>query len=149
MRRAKNLQGRRGLSLLLEVIFGIGIFSVCMLMVFSLFPTSHRSLTQAKNYGFAGNLARQIMEQERALGYDGLPLGPGPIDLIYGTATVDGTTATTTFNHQRTVAQLTTSAAEGYDSKGLAVRVWWVDGRAGVASFLEREVTLETIVVRY
>lgn len=45
------MSGRRGVSLLLEVIFGIGLFAVSLLLLFGMFPTSKRSMTQARQVG--------------------------------------------------------------------------------------------------
>lgn len=56
--------------MLLETVLGLGIFAVCLLMLFSIFPTSHRSTTQAKNVSLATNLARERLEWQLALGHD-------------------------------------------------------------------------------
>lgn len=65
-----------GVSLLLEALLGIGIFGAVMLVVFSLFPSTHASLAQARRYSEALNLAREHAELVRALGY---PAGAPPV----------------------------------------------------------------------
>lgn len=55
----------RGLSLLLEVLIGLFIFSVGFLFVYGVFPMAQRSLAEGRNQLVANNIAREAMENER------------------------------------------------------------------------------------
>lgn len=54
-----------GVSLLLEVLIGLGIFLIGFLFVYGVFPMSQRSLAEGRNQMVANNIAREFMEAER------------------------------------------------------------------------------------
>ena len=54
-----------GVSLLLEVLIGLGIFLIAFLFVYGVFPMSQRSLAEGRNQMVANNIAREFMEIER------------------------------------------------------------------------------------
>lgn len=58
-------KSKRGVSLLLEVIIGLGIFLIAFLFVYGVFPMSQRALAEGRNQMVANNLAREFMEIER------------------------------------------------------------------------------------
>ncbi|MBI3926963.1 MAG: hypothetical protein HY319_15615 [Armatimonadetes bacterium] len=131
--------GVQGVSLLLEVVFGMGIFSACLLLIFGVFPTSHRALTQAKNLALANSIARDLLEQELAEDFDSIedaPAAPYPRQTL-----VNGVTATTQFSGSIEVTVLDT--APPYDRKQVVATVSWVEGP------ILRKVELESHAVRF
>lgn len=131
-----------GVSLLLEVLFGLGLFGGVMLIVFGLFPTTHRSITQARRITEATNLANEFMETERTVGGTGFidPV-PGPVSqLITLGASVDGKPISNTYNI--TVSRATSAAGADDERQSIVVNVTWNEGPTN------RTVSAEAVVTR-
>lgn len=141
MQRPAGKGSRRGLSLLLEVIFGLGLFAASMLLVFAVFPTSHRAITSTKNLAVATDLAREFMEQELAKSYgtitDADPVAfPIPV-------TVNGVVTSTEFDPLVEVfAELPGAAPNDFARKRVVVTVGWVEGNGA-----DRSVVLESYAI--
>jgi len=134
-----------GISLLLEVILGLGLFSITLLLLFALFPSSQRALVQSKNYAQANGLAREIMEQERTK----QPFS-AIVDLPAFTrqleSTTNGVASNTTFVVTSNVTDLSTTAGgDPFNMKGVRVTVRWEEG--WIAGNIVREAQLETFVI--
>lgn len=128
------MRSERGVSLLLEAVLGIGIFAVSLLLVFGIFPSSQRSVTQAKDLAVAHNLAREFLEEELAKAYvDVAASGPTPLPI---STTVNGETTTTQF-------EVTVQVTEEVPNrrKAVTVLVNWDFGE------IRREVRLEGYAV--
>ncbi|MEW6278922.1 MAG: type II secretion system protein [Candidatus Eremiobacterota bacterium] len=128
------MRRNRGLSLLLETVVGIGIFSVSLLLVFALFPSFHRSMTQAKNVSVATHLAREILEQERSKSY--ATIGPMPPTPIRRACVINGVPVDTPFQVDMTC----TTIPGPPEYKVLVVTVRWTEAA------IDRSVALETYV---
>ncbi|GMU55768.1 MAG: hypothetical protein AMXMBFR33_49140 [Candidatus Xenobia bacterium] len=89
------------MSMLLEIIFGLGIFCISLLLLFGIFPTTHRATTQAKNVSVATNLAREYLERAMALGFANATSFVPPAVTVPGQ--VNGVAVNTTFQGQVTV----------------------------------------------
>ncbi|MBI3925355.1 MAG: hypothetical protein HY319_07450 [Armatimonadetes bacterium] len=137
--RWKRKGRSRGISLLLEVVFGIGLFAASLLLIFGVLPTSHRALTQAKNLALANGIARELLEQELARDFDTIDSSAGipyPRQVI-----VNGVQATTQFTGAVAVTVLDT--APPFDRKRVVATVMWTEGP------IRRQVRLESHAVRY
>ena len=131
-------RSRRGMSLLLEVVLGLGIFAGALLLMFSIFPTVHRSLTEAKNYRTASAIAASFAEREMLQSYSPIPapqVFPYPVVSV-----LDGKSVTTNFTVNITRQAFETGLATEYQS--IQVRVQWSEGA------IAREVFYETFKVR-
>lgn len=135
-----------GTSLLLEVLFGMGLFGGVVLIVFGLFPTTHRSLTQSRRTAEAYNLARWVAERERGLAIqpsgppDPAPelLYPNPAGADAGSTVVDGQAVQNAYNV--TVVRRTINTPSGTpadERQALTVTVRWEEGT------LQRQQQLE------
>ncbi|MFA5509179.1 MAG: hypothetical protein WC314_01560 [Vulcanimicrobiota bacterium] len=62
-------KSQAGVSLLLEIVVGLGIFTVALLLVFGVLASSARSSSQAREYAVALHLARENMERLCSLPY--------------------------------------------------------------------------------
>lgn len=121
-----------GIALLLELVIGLGIFSVSMLAMLSIFPSSHRAMTEAKNYAMASSLARDYMDQERGRAY-ALPQARNfP---VVGTAVVDGKSLNTTFTVD--IAHQMYELGTPTERRGIEVRVSWAEGATRREVFYE------------
>jgi hypothetical protein len=58
-------QKSRGVSLVLEVVIGLGIFLCAFLLSYGVFPMSQRALAESRNQLVANGIARECMEIER------------------------------------------------------------------------------------
>ena len=122
------------MSLLLEVVVGLGVFVVAALIMIGTFPTFHRALTAAKNYSTASYVARDFMERERALaGQPTVTPRTFPYPVTYS---IDGKIITTVF--QVDIAYQTYDASLPQARRGVQVRVTWSEGP------IRREVFYET-----
>ena len=137
-----------GVSLLLEALLGIGIFGAVMLVVFSLFPSTHASLAQARRYSEAVNLAREHAELVRALGFPAgappvpaLPQYPMPLPV---SVVVDGKAAETIYTV--TVNRALSGTAPD-DLCMINVTVAWDEG-TGIGT-LRRQVQVGTAVTTH
>jgi hypothetical protein len=124
----------RGVSLLLEVIFGLGLFSVSLLMLFGIFPTSHRAVTQAKNVSLATNLARELLEGELVKGFANAGVPVAGTVIIPKSGLVNGEPVTTNFDCTVTVTPHPVEA----NVKVVVSRVAWREGP------IQRDVTLQS-----
>ncbi|MBI3927516.1 MAG: hypothetical protein HY319_18400, partial [Armatimonadetes bacterium] len=108
----------RGVSLLLEILFGLGLFAIAFILVFSLFPTSHHSLTQAKNYALANAAAQEYIAKEKVKDYQAILDASPTLGLVETrSATINGVAVNTTFNVDVTANPLTdVGAGDAYDS---------------------------------
>lgn len=123
------------MSLLLETVVGLGIFTVALLIIFGIFGTVGRSSGQARDHSLATHLARETLDRERSRPYasvDDVPLTVVPVNY-----TMKGVTGTTTFN----VVVDVTEVVPG-ERKDVLVTVSWDEGTT-----MTREVRLETFVV--
>lgn len=142
-------EGRRAISLLLEVLFGVGLFATAMLLIFGVFPTSQRSLAGAKNLMVANDLARMIMEQKKVQAETAATradwqavVDEGPIPVTVPVV-VNGVASETTFNWDLAVVDVNDKTVSGnLDRKRLTVTISWQEG----ARF--RSTVLETFVAR-
>ena len=83
----------RGVSLLLEIVVGLGIFLVAFLLVYGVFPMSQRALAEARNQLVANSIAREFLEAERDKRLSRVAHGQGEIvvsDSRRGDHTVEG-----------------------------------------------------------
>jgi type II secretory pathway pseudopilin PulG len=80
-----------GVSLLLEVLIGLGIFLIAFLFVYGVFPMSQRSLAEGRNQMVANNIAREFMEIERDKNLARVARGEGKLT-ITDTRKSDGQT---------------------------------------------------------
>lgn len=126
-------------SLLLEVVLGLGVFAVAFLLSVGVFPGAQKALAQSKNYLVATDLARQILEERRALGYSGVVVGlTGPIPSPIS-ATVHGVQAATDFEYE----VLVTEPFPAQQIRDVLVTVRWREAA------IVREVRLESYVAQY
>ena len=123
----------RAVSLLLEIIIGLGLFSLAIVFTLGMFPNSGRSLTQAQELMQATTVARQVLETIVAQGYHYLPQAPGNYspyltDAVTEISSTRGNTFTLQFNYEVdvNVAYVPTSTTEKF--KNVTVCVSWNDG---------------------
>ena len=124
------------MMLLLEVLVGIGVFSVALLLLFGVFPATHRAETMANNLNVANGLALEYLERELAKPYDGIAdSGPFPIPIV---TTVNGVDTVRDF-------EITVSETElDLDRRRLVnVRVQWMQGE------IQRRVEVEGYAVKF
>ncbi|MCA9796817.1 MAG: hypothetical protein KC910_33635 [Candidatus Eremiobacteraeota bacterium] len=115
------------MSLLLEVLFGFGLFATALLLVFGLFPTSHRATTSTKNLAIASDLAREFMEQELANDFSTISTRPA-VDIPVP-VTVNGVSSQTTFTVVVEVFPEAAGAApDNFERKRVLVTVTWPEG---------------------
>ena len=126
---------QRGVSLLLEAVFGFGLFAAAMLVVFGLFPSAHNSASLAKNLTVANGIAQEVIEQERAQPYASIASQPRAPFPAAPTSTIDGTLSTVTFNVE--VIVTVDPIPDAPDRKRILVRVDWSDARVLHAVELE------------
>ncbi|MCA9796480.1 MAG: hypothetical protein KC910_31950 [Candidatus Eremiobacteraeota bacterium] len=126
----------RGISLLLEIVFGLGIFAVALLLVFGVFVTTRRSSTQARNYSLALHEARNTLEQEASKAYASVVAIPAPGNLVTVPTLVNGQPGKVVFN-------VTTEVNETIPGERKEVRVTVAWSEEGI----DRKVELETYVV--
>jgi type II secretory pathway pseudopilin PulG len=131
----------RGMTLLLEVIIGLGIFSVSILLIFGLFASSQKATASAKNLAVAADLAKEVMETELSKGYDGV--GPSSVDIPMPT-TVDGVATTTVYKTEVEVNEVIEKAPFDFPRKRILVTVSWDE----VTGMKGRKTQLETILVQ-
>ncbi|GMU54124.1 MAG: hypothetical protein AMXMBFR33_32700 [Candidatus Xenobia bacterium] len=129
--------------MLLETIFGIGLFSVSILLLFSIFPTAHRSATQAKNMSIASNLCREILEEQvRARPFATIvsitPEVPVPLGTVG--ARVQGVDTVQDFRYEVLVDSEPTPSP---NLKHVLAIVRWDEG------VIRRQVRMETYVADY
>jgi len=144
--RKRIWRSQSGVSLLLEALLGIGIFGAVMLVVFSLFPSTHASLSQARRYTEAVNLAREHADLVRAMGYPtgappvpAIPPVPVPISVV-----VDGKPSETLY--QVTVDR-TLAGTPPDDLCLINVTVSWDEG-TGIGT-IKRQVQVGTAVTQH
>lgn len=129
---------KRGISLLLEVVLGLGIFTSALLLMLSVFPSVHRGLTQAKNYRTATAIATSALEREMTREY--LPM-PGPQNYLDRVVTtLDGKTVTTDFTVD--IVRQTFDPGLPGEYQTIQVRVSWTEAT------IDREVLYETFKIQ-
>lgn len=109
---------RKGVSLLLECVFGLGIFVVSLLLLFSVFPTAQRSSQQARELSQGSWIARDLMEGVLARGYD-LAVSHAPT-VLPRQSFVNGVQLTTDYTYRVEVAPQGTA-----NVKNVVVTVDW------------------------
>lgn len=67
---AKFKRGQRGVSLLLEMVLGLGIFAVGLLVTLGIIAVSTRSTVGARNHAAALNLAKASLDAEKSKPFD-------------------------------------------------------------------------------
>jgi len=125
--------------MLLETMLGFGLFSLALLFVFSLFPVAQQSSTQARDLSLATGLARDLLEEKRALTFDDPGLVSSSPVLIPVDAEVNGVRTTLVFERRLEVTPLPTPRQ---DLKSVVVYVDWKYQE------IPRSVQLETFVAR-
>ena len=127
------MRSRGGFSLL-EILVAILLVGGSLLLAFALFPTSYSSLGQAKNLAAATNLAREVLESQKARGYRNVQdLPPTRVSLpveLHGTR----------YDQEFTYSSEENRADDGM-SRVVTVDVTWQAGR------VERRVRLETVII--
>lgn len=126
-----------GVSLLLEVVFGLALFAVSILLLFGVFPNAQRAATQSKNVAIASELALEYLNRERALPYQAVGT-PRPPEVVPISTTVNGVTATTDYTVSLSVLE-----PEPGKRKDITVKVAWVEGQ------VNRSFRLESFRVQY
>ena len=127
---------RRGVSLLLESLVGIGLFGVAVLLSMSIFPTGQRAVVQGKNYALANGIAREIMEECKASSFASV------VDdnfFITRMTEVNGAAANVTFTVN---IDETTTGVPPSEQMDVVVQVSWQE------SAIQRKVQLETLLFR-
>lgn len=140
MSYTNTMGSRRGVSLLLEAVFGFGLFAVAILVVFGLFPSSYQSTALAKNVTVANGIAQEVIEAERAKPYASIASqarAPFPTPPV---STIDGTVSNVTYNVEVVVTP-DPVPPNIPDRKRILVRVDWDSGR------VDYSVELETYAV--
>lgn len=126
-----------GVSLLLEALLGLGIFSISILVILALIPGGHDSLNKGKNRMLATVICRDILDQRKSRDYDSI-LTEAPFPVVRGTR-IDNNEVSTDFTVTVTTLPLTPAPNE---SQSLLVSVEWTESNS------VRRVQLETIVAR-
>lgn len=122
-----------GLSLL-EVVVGLGIFSVAILMVLGLFPMGLRAVDQGRGALLATHLAERELERVRETAFEDIESYTGEVTV---SGVSGGADSATRFTYQVTVTPV-------YDDLlDVMAQVNWFDG--GLAHY----VRLETRVARW
>lgn len=140
---------RQGFSLI-ELMLGLAIFATSLLMILGIFPTSSRSIQQARTVLLGTHVAQQLMEQyARALPFDQVvnrssgsndPITGTPCSAVPLISTVNGSQRVITFNWQIAVT------SPGTDLKDVRVQVSWMDTEQTSTVPFVRYVNLETKV---
>jgi len=131
------------MTLLLEVIIGLGVFAAAILLIFGLFASSQKTTASTKNLAIATDLAREVMEGQLTLGYDSvvdLPATDIPVP-----ATIDGVQTTTTFTSRvRVFVEPANTAPNTFDfeRKRVVVTISWPE-----VTGAPRKTDLETYVI--
>lgn len=128
---------RRGASLLLESVFGFGLLSVVVLLCLGVFPAFSQSASLTRNMAGADFLACQLLEQQRAAGYDRVVNRP---DTSY--------TLQSTINGNQVVQQFTyrvDTQAVNPQCKAVKVTVSWIVGDRTAAG-RQRQLQMSTYV---
>lgn len=121
-------------SLLIEILIGLAVFAGGVLLALSVFPTSGRALEQSENRTLAINLARRVLESQRALTFDGVALGLQADQTVKLTGVSKGATT----NQEFIYAVDVTEPTPGRKLKSVRVEVRWRHGSAA------RKVELQT-----
>ena len=133
------MRRERGVSLLLEAMFGFGLFAVAILVVFALLPSSYQSATTAKNLTLANGIAQEVLERERIQPFPDVISKGRVLFLSAPVSTIDGRVSQVTFNVEVIVSN---DPLPGLPlRKHLLVRVDWSDAR------VLHTVELETYVI--
>ena len=146
-----RLKRTRG-ALLLEALFGLGLFMTCLLFTFAIFPSSQKALGSSKNYAVAVNLARERMDIERSRAYDDppIPAGATAINVTFQSGYNENVSALDQNDATRvTFQQFVVNASKTVldektndERKSIVVRVEWDEGP------IKRNVQLETYDVK-
>ena len=130
------LQCRRGVGMLLEVVIGLGLFSVAVLLVFGVFASSRRAAAQSRSYTLATHLCRENLEREAAKNYPSVvTVAPIPTPVTF---TSNGQPITQEFS-----VELLVNEEVANQRKEVRSRVLWQEGQ------LQRQVELRTYVVQF
>lgn len=131
----------KGMSLLLEVLLGLGLFGLCMLLVMGLFPTTFASSAQARNLSLAANLAREVCEQVKAEGYSAaVPRSWTPVTL---TTEINGVKSAQEFSYNVDVTPIA-----GRPLKDVVIQVRWGTGSTQVGGH-QHGYRLQTYLAPY
>lgn len=129
-----KLWRKRGVSLLLESLFGIGLFGLSLLFAMAIFPTGQRAVVQGKNYSLANGLARELMEELKSADFAAVSDDQYFVPRM---TEVNGVAANVTFTVD---IDETTQGSPPNERKDVLVRVSWQEGG------LVRRVQLETLL---
>ena len=131
--------------MLLEALLGIGIFGTVILVVFGLFPSTHQSITQARRYTEASNLARDTLELALASGLPPLtPTTNTNTTYVPVPTVVDGQATETLYTVTNTIAW---TGSPPDDRCLVNVTVAWEEGNAGAG--FKRQVQVATTVTTH
>ena len=128
---------RRGVSLLLETIVTLGIFTMALLITMGIITSVSQSSAQSREYTLARDTARQAMEQQRTLAYGSIGAPPPAPYLVSVPFTNNGQSLTIDYNVTITVDE----PAPVGERKDILVTVSWKHGD------LTRQIQLETSAV--
>lgn len=137
-----SMKRTAGISLLLEILVGLGLFGLGMLLTMGLFPGAQAAASQAKNLSLATNLARGVMEQVRGMPYASIT-SIASTDVPQGVE-VNGVQAVQLFSYQVDVDP----PPAGRDFKNVVVSVNWNTGGASLGGQVH-SYRLQTYVAPY
>ena len=138
---ARTPRSDSGMTLLLEIVLGLGIFTAALLFIMGIFTMSHKSTTSAKNLAVASQLAREVMEQQIAIGYPSIvTLAPVEVPMP---ATINGVDVITNFTVLvEAVEEPAGAPPNDFAKKRVLVTINWREGTGA-----DRTTKLETYVV--
>ena len=128
---------RRGVSLLLETIVTLGLFTMALLVTMGIITSVSQSSAQSREYTLARETARQAMEQLRVLPYASIGVPPPAPYLVVVPFTNNGQSLAIEYNVTISVNE----PAPAGERKDILVTVSWKHGD------LIRRIQLETSAV--
>ncbi|CAN0469508.1 unnamed protein product, partial [Phaeothamnion confervicola] len=117
-------------SLLLEVIIGLGLFSITILFALGMFPSANRSLVQSQDLVQATDIAREVLESQIAQSYSSLPnvsTVPYLTDTVTAASSSYGTSNVKSFTYEVDI-NVPSLPASPYSLKNISVCVSWQYG---------------------
>lgn len=115
-----------GVSLLLEMLLGLGLITVAILTLFVLFPSSEKAVRLSDDRTQALHLARRLLEQKLALNYADLVVGEQQ-----ATESLDTTLRRGVRSRLDLHSRVQVSLGEPAEVKDIRVTVWWADSNPG------------------
>lgn len=115
-----------GVSLLIELLLGLGLITVAILTLFVLFPSSERAVKLSDDRTQALHLARRLLEQRLALNYADLSVGEQQ-----ATESIDTTLRRGNRSRLDLQSLVQVTIGEPAEVKNIRVTVWWTDSNPG------------------